>query len=293
MSTAFDNLPRAGFAGFPFPITHLSVKGSIRKHVHEYPHSDGGQPEKLGRRLYTIKMRALFMDVFKTYPGLYPDTLNNLVSLFELSSTGTLVVPTVGTIQCMCTDWPREADFAKIRSGEIVELEFLEDPQDVLDSFLVTNLNSSAQTSIGASLKLAPSYPTVPVNLLQSIQNAINAVQGIINAGTIFGQTIANQVNGIVALFQQLDSDPAMQNPANYPVMSAAWDAWSAMVQFQQSLSTKQGTLKQYVVPSTMSISQVSTAIFGNTSQAVTLLQSNALDDALAIPAGTIMSYLQ
>ena len=292
MPTAFDGLPRAGFYAIKFPITHLSIKGSGRQHIHEYPHSAGGQPEKLGRKLYTIKMRALFYDVFATYGDLYPTAMNSLIIQFEQQLTGPLVIPTVGTIQAFCTEWPREADFSKIRSGEVMDLEFLEDPGDQSQSFLSQNLGQGAAASIATAVLMAPSYPTASSSLLQSIQNSINSVLAIEQQVDLYGTYLSNQVTGILALFDEFDSSPAMQNPANYPLMTVVHDAAALMVQYQKSLTTKQGTPMKYRVPHVMSVSQVSTAIFGSSSQAVTILEMNALDDAMAIPAGTQITYL-
>lgn len=288
-----SNFQRAGHLGTQFPITRQSVKGSGRQHIHEYPHTSGGQPEKLGRKLYEIKMRALFYDVFRTYGNLYPTALSSLVTSWENQISGPLVVPTIGTINAFCTDWPRDIDFSKVVSGEVVELTFLEDPPDALDAFTQTNLSQSASDSISTAILMAPTYPTVGINLLQSLQASINSILAIEQQAALYGTYLSNQVDGILAIFDQLDSSPALQNPANYPIQTVLADAAYQMIQYQQSLTLTQGTPMQYLVPYTMSVAQVSTAIFGDTSQAVTILQMNALDDALAIPAGTEITYLQ
>jgi prophage DNA circulation protein len=291
--SALQNLPQASHLSVGFPITRQSVKGSGRQHIHEFPHAPGGQPEKLGRKLYVIKMQALFFDSFKTIPDLYSNRLQQLVAQWEKQTTGTLVVPTIGQIQAFCTEWPREADFAKILSGETLELEFVEDPPASIQDFFFNGGRDTAQACLDRAVQIAPQYPTIPMNLLQSLQAAIGQVTALVTSVSMIGQSLANQVNGIIALFQQLDAGASMQNPQNYPVLDQVLSAWAAMSQFQQSLTTKQGTPQTFTVPVTMSISQVSVAIFGNTGAAVTLMQMNALDDALSIPAGTPITYLR
>ena len=291
-AAAFDGRPRASFAQISFPITKVSVKGAGRQHIHEYPHANGGQPEKLGRKLYVIHMHALFYDVFDSYGNLWPQKLNMLVDQFEAQNTQPLVVPTVGVIQAFCTSWNREADFAKVRSGEAVDLEFQEDPGDQSDAFFVNNVGQGAAAAVTRAVLLAPSYPTAPLGVLQSIQSAISALTAPVNQASMFGASLLNQVNGILALFKQADSSPALQNPINWPITAELHNAAAAVVQYSNALALKSGVPMLYTVTKLSSVGEVSTAIFGDATHAVEILQTNAIDDALAIPAGTSIRYL-
>src|SRR5262249_28189814 len=122
----FDQLQRASFDGVPFPVESVDVTSDLRHHVHEYPHTAGGDPEKLGRSLYRIQMLGNFQATFRAYPKLWPEALTKLRKTFEAEKTADLVIPTIGTIKAFITKW-RQRSTAKIRSGEKVEIEFLED----------------------------------------------------------------------------------------------------------------------------------------------------------------------
>ena len=49
--------------------------------------------------------------------------------------------------------------------------------------------------------------------------------------------------------------------------------------------------IDSFFVPRTMTVSEVSIAIYDDTTHALELLQLNAFDDALAIPPGTIVEH--
>lgn len=134
--TALGRLPGASFAGFRFPIRELHVRGSLRHHLHEYPHSPGAALEGLGRRLYEFRMTAPFHETFRSYPKLYPETLASLRTIFDGGLAWDLVVPWIGTIQARCIEWTQHL-VAKVQSGEDVELVFLEDRDE---AFLIDKL---------------------------------------------------------------------------------------------------------------------------------------------------------
>ena len=79
----FDNLERASFAGYAFPVSDVEVTGGLRDHVHEYPHSPGGAPEKLGRKLYEFSFTSPMLAGFPRYPKLWPETAASLRIVFE------------------------------------------------------------------------------------------------------------------------------------------------------------------------------------------------------------------
>jgi len=93
----FDQFQPFSFAKIPFPYETYSVTGGIRKHKHEYPHSDGGAVEKLGRELYEIHVSVNFTAGLVKQP--YEELLNSLAALrstFEEQTTDALVIPHIG-----------------------------------------------------------------------------------------------------------------------------------------------------------------------------------------------------
>ena len=146
--SVFDSYPQASFSGITFPVESSRIKGGIRDHIHEYPHSPGGSPEKLGRMLYEFTVQVHFDARFTNYPGLYPQSLNQLTTLFEAQTTADFRLPQMpASVSCYCRAWTREMT-NRIRSGERVELVFMED-QSTLYLFQISSA-ASPPTSVGS-----------------------------------------------------------------------------------------------------------------------------------------------
>lgn len=292
MATAFDGLPRASFAGIEYPILNQTVRGGVRDKIHEYPHADGGAPEKLGRRLYTIKQTASFKDVYKNYGNLWPDKLRQLLLLCESSTTDKLVVPTVGALQVYAKNWTRNVDF-KIRSGEIVELEWQEDGSDAL------SLNSAIFLSNGVAsiAQLANAiYVPVDVNAVDTswfaeLNRAVNAVQQIKDQANLAGRILESRIQYAMGVCNTIDGLTSMQTAGHAQVVDQVHALWAALQQFGADIKSKALVQQTFNVPVQMSISDVAAQLFGDTSRAMEILQMNPINDAFAIPAGTKLQY--
>lgn len=320
-----DEFPRASFATIEFPITELTIEGGLRDHVHEYPHSPGGAPEKLGRKLYTIRMVALFHNTFPTYPDLYPQALSDLQGIYEDETTTDLVVPNVGTIKAYIRNFRRQWS-SKALSGETVEIEFLEDQSQ---AFLVNGIvNVSGQTMASAQTLFTqamdpflspPNTPQVLINgqlvagpppraltkaealaqlttrdasLIESISAAISSLLAISDQVELYGNLVEAKALAVVQLCEQAsDSVRIFQNPVNYAALEALKAVWSTAADIWQSAAQQQGQVGLYRVPTRMSIQQVSIALYRDASRAAELLQLNAIADPFQILPNTVLRY--
>lgn len=304
----FDSLKRASFGGIDFPVRSVDVKGSLRYHVHEYPHTPGGQLEILERKLYEIDMDAPMHATIATYPNLYPAGLKALRTLYENGESAQLYIPTLGAITAVIVEFDTKMDPRAIgRSGENLRLKLIEDQSSV---FLVQGLIQAEQKNVGiantdlstqvAALKAddpvtfgqiqdnlaASGFPTDIFDQINLLANQVFAIRDQLD---LFNMQLDAKIQGLQRLIEEADS--ALQDMTLFPLHDSLMGLWDAADQFSKDLLLKNGDLKTYTVPRLMAVNDVSVAIYGDNSHAVAILQTNNIDDAFAIQAGTQIRY--
>lgn len=315
-SLAFDGLQSAEFAGFKYPVSEITVTGGLRDHVHEYPHSPGGAPEKLGRKLYEFRMRCPFQQGLRGFPLCWPETLQSLRIIFEGGGTFDLVVPTVGTIQAYCVSWVETANFQRNRQGVEVELVFREDDSNL---FLVTELITQTTANFGgvvanykqaladqvagpadaAALLTAPDslmlvkIPGGELATFNQILSDASAVLSAVDTVLEVGSAVVGLALGLVALCEQADAtSSALQDPTRAPFLAAFLAVWAGAQKVAKDAQRLDVTVVEYVVPQPgLGVGAVSTAIYGDASHIIEILTSNqaANDNPFLIPGGTVI----
>lgn len=298
--TAFSRLQRASWDGIEFPVRHYTVKGSLRYHVHEYPHAPGGAFENLRRKLYEVRMSVPMLARLRNYPDLFPTRWALMRQQFETGEPRNLVVPTIGTIKCRCIEWPETMD-AKIQSGVMVELAFLEDQSQ---EYLVEKLIQVDKQRIpqliefldGEWSKAVDKYKdgvsAYELGLFDAIISTARDILSIKDNIEYYGAMVEAKIEAFEAVVSEADRAIRMfDDPGNWAVVNAVRDLWAAVEKFKDDLLGKGYKLETFIVPMTMSITDVSKRLYGNNSMAVTLMQSNDIDDPLAIPTGTRIRY--
>jgi hypothetical protein len=288
MADVASQLQRMSFDGIAFACSHYRIIGGLRDHVHEYIHRPGGHPEKLGRKLYTIEADALFSTNTPLYPDAWPADLSDLRDRFEREVTSTLVIPSVGSIQAYCVDWPIEFDFARMRDGERARLVFREDS----DEELLTE--EIVQVSFGA---LPPKFNELLLvaadldeDLFASIRGLINDIQGIKGSVELQGEIMRDKVSSLIVACQELDEEAKeLADPTNFLVMEKLIEIGELAIRVQKDLLKLALPIVPYVVPANMSILDVSVAIYGTTDRAFEILKMNAIPDAFDIQEGTLL----
>lgn len=311
--TPFDNLTKASFAGFVFPVSEVTLTGGLRDHVHEYPHSPGGAPEKLGRKLYEIRMRCPFQQGLRGYPDLFPATLQSLRIIYEGGRSFDLEIPTVGTITAYCTAWVETATPQKNRMGVEVELTFREDQSE---QFLVDKLVTATvgnyrgavfaynqaladQRARAAEAQAALDQPDflmleeIPLEelvLFDQVSTIGAELLDAIGTGLGFGIAIAEIALGLVSLCAEIEAtSTALQDVTRFPLLDALQDVWLMAQQVAQQATRVNVRRVDYPVPQVMSISDVSRAIYGSNDHAIDLMAGNAIPNPFAIPAGFVI----
>jgi hypothetical protein len=287
----------------------------LRDHIHVFPHADGGAPEKLGRKLYEITISAIFDEgLGLSYPNLYPTTLWILRALFELGVTDDLTLPNLGTIKAYCRDWPQSWK-AGVRSGERATFTFVEDPQ--VTGLHVFNLNDvpdaptmfvelddfNARAQQAADRLAAAQQSTAPGGTLDLTQCSLIDPDLVAQMGSVFGQIAAargaaelalTRVEQLVASLTAYASqiEGTITSPFDYQLLYIMQDMVSAGVAFQNNQIASLGTLKTYVTPRRMTAMEVASAIFGDSSRTMDVLDLNPITDAFNISANTTINYI-
>lgn len=291
-----DKLPPFSFAGFKIPAERWTVSGGIRDHVHEYSHQDGGDPEKLGRSLYRVRVDLNMLGTFARYPNLWPTITGKLVAMWEKGTTDELVVPSIGSMQAYAVNWTREWTY-KLRNGEKVTVEFREDKTNLPVPIFISGTSPNALDNSASELKAqqakANGLTSSDQDLFTALQSLVNSVVAIRDTAALEGNLIAQRCSQLISMCQQLDALPSMQSPTNVQLMRALHDLWAQAQAFASDLQGKNQTLQRWITPMQMSIARVSSAIFGDSTHIQDLLALNtgAFADPMVIPAGTTIVY--
>lgn len=297
MPSAFDDLQKASFAGIGFAVTRWSVKGRGREHLHQYPGSPGGQNEKLGRDLYRVEFDAVFSanDPMNLVDDVlaFTDELNMIRILFEKQESGPLVIPHLGTIQAHATDWDEEADPVHMRDGVRMKMSFLEDSEEELSiDDVIQNTTSSLASAVELFVdEIAPLEIEEP-DLFESLEGMANEVQGVLDQVELAGDQLGAKIAGVSSKMEQLDASVSeLGDPENYGVTRALHNMGVALAAKGEAVAQAVAPASSFVTPKVMSATEVSIAVFGDTSHAVDILKSNrgVIDDAFAIPSGTTL----
>lgn len=282
-ATALDGLRRWSFSGIQFPVERASLRSTGRHHLHEYPHAPGAAPEKLGRGVWYVSCRGNFQTVFAGYSNLYPAAMNSLRSMYESQTTATLVHPTAGEFQAFISSWKQEWEPKGIRSGEKVDIDFIEDQRQL---FLVQNapaINATAITESQAELdqelqavrdQLKPSPQDLSVfAAIKAISNAISAVNDTASMYSGFLQAKAGELQNACA---KADTLASMQSPLAIGVLDPLHDLWAAAVQVLQNIQSKTSRTTTWTTPRRMTINDVAVALYGDTSRATDIFNLNS-----------------
>lgn len=316
-----DQAQKCSFGGVEFPIIRIDVVGGLRDHIHEVPHADGAIPEKLGRKLYVIRIRAIFdegiqvpFQVRGENTPTYPDILGLLRDLFERGLSRDLVLPNLGTIRAYCRSWPQTLDVL-VRSGETADFEFVEDPQVSnagvfvieavpaassmfiqLDHFnqegaLQQDRLAAAKAALppGGSLDLSE-VSNVDPGAISALSSAFGQIIALRDQEGLYGQLLEAAVAGVLRYADLVAN--AVTSPLDVSLLYSVLDIVSATQKFEKNAINTVAPIKHYTVTKYMSATQVSTAIFGNTSHAVDILSMNPIADAFRIPPGTVIAYI-
>lgn len=293
----FDDLQRASFDGLEFPIKSVSVRGSYRKHSHEYLRVPGAITEKLERGLYVVEMEALFHATIRGYGQLWPNTLAAMRNKYEQGITSELVIPTIGTIPAFQDEWMQQAAIGTVRSGETITLHFLEDQTETFLTLALAKVDTtslSSSTSKLAAIREELSLTESDRSIFDGIQDAANSLFAIKDQADLFGGLVAAKVLQLEGIIRQADEQlESTQNPENWLLVDALHELWDSVVTLGRNLAESPRGPRLYIVPRIMTVSDIATALYGDTERASEILLNNSLPDPFAVTAGTKIIWFE
>jgi prophage DNA circulation protein len=302
----FDKLPKAEFGGLKFPYTSIQVSGGWRHHIHEWPHVNGGAIEKIGRELYRFSVTPVFdenVDYDDENNGLplYPEVLRELQRLFHTAAVSQLIMPTVGSMPAFISKFSRRINVA-LRSGEEVSLEFIEDRSvnykipGALPSGTggVRRRKLLWENAIDDYIKKSNATKTAAdIDLLDQITGFADSVLAIVDSVELITNQVAGKLGQLSQLVQRADRALSfISNPQAWPVVESGKNLWQSVNDLKDT-ATRANDVREYVTPAQMTLPSLSAAVYGgDASRGRDILDMNSIEDALAIPAGTVIRYL-
>lgn len=294
MTTALDALPKFSFAGISFPVLSWRVRGGLRKHLHEYPHTPGAALEKLGRRAYEIEAEGIFDQRMLGYSDLWPGDLQRLRQLWESETTAELVIPTLGAIDACCTEWPEQTNPERQRSGVRVSLAFVEDMTSafVVQQLVLTTANG-LETNLNQLSTAAEQLPNVTElgDVFAAGQRTLEAASA---NDTMSGAQTMRQAQALASLCAHVDATvPELQLAENWDVLYALAEVHASAVRLFRDIERTSVPTMNWTTPSLMSVIDVARILYGDTARAMELMRLNPLDDPMAIPTNTTLLVYQ
>lgn len=285
----FDELQRARFGDVEFPVREISVHGGIRYKLHEYPHRPGSKIEKLGRKAYEIEVSVPFHANLIGWPNLWPEGLSEIRTLGEAQFTRELLIPTIGTVPAVCVDWSQVMS-AKIRSGEDVRLKFIE---DATSDFLFDALVQVTKVDLAALLKdfkIAAEKVTPRPTLFDSIDDLTLAISTVGDTASDAANQVAAKVAQCKELIETADRTlKVLTRPDETaaPIIESMRDLWVALDTLERDIAETRTPLIPYVVPRTMSVGEISDALYQDGTRGAEIMRINPLTDPFLVKAGT------
>jgi prophage DNA circulation protein len=288
----FLALQKASFLGIAFRCESIKVRGGVRDFVHEYPHSPGGQPETLGRKLYVAELEAVFVVDDQFYPTAWPGDIGQLRSQFEEEARGTLVIPTVGSFRAYCKDWDL-TNTNKMMNGERMRMVFMEDQEvsQLTDEFffqhdvIATNYGKFAAAITSATLKL---------DAFEQIAELVSEIESFKDRADLAQRIIANKMQQLADACRYADEAVRdLDKPQAWAAVRALHDLGVSADKLARDAFFTGLPITIYECPVEMTVADISTAIYGDTSKMSELLDLNPFENPFAVPAGFDVKHYQ
>jgi len=284
-----DKFERWRFEGIQLAVESASVRIGIRTHEHIYPHTRGASSEKMGRDLYVIDVSGRFDANLPSVQYPNPLLAAGVMRMHcEEERTGDLVIPWIGTIQAYCKELTL-TEKNTIRSGLAFTAKFVEDMDF---EFPIQNFIQVNRAPMGDSLAQFQDHK-YQADIFSKIAAAVGFVLGIKDQFQLYSALVQSKIDYLEGLFREADATAKeLADPMNLTGLSVFVALWETVRNFANDLAAKGLEFKYYVLPTQMTLIQVSIAVYhGDASRAGDLLGLNVIEDSTAIPAGTRIRY--
>lgn len=289
MPGALDKLETWRFGPVYLLVQTASVRLTMRRHEHVYPHTAGAQGEKLGRGLYQIQVKGKFDDGAYMAPE-YNKSLRQMGtfrSMVEKEMTHDLIIPWIGRVQAQCTEFEL-TEKNTIRSGLEFSATFVEDMDHGFPIAEFVKVKKAPLLHAVENLKSAK----FKEDIFSKIANAVSFVLGIKDQVQLYTALVQSKLDYLEGLLKLADAtSKELLDPGNITGIDAFFELWEALRTFENDITEKGLEFSYYSVPMLMSIQDVAVKIYGTAENCGDLLGLNVLADAMVIPAGTKIRY--
>lgn len=193
----FQDLQPASFRGIPFGV--FGARGSFGRRValHEYPFRNSPWPEDVGRktRVFNVVGFLLENDII-TSQGDVVAQVKNMIAAAETNSTGTLIHPTLGSMQVQLLDLDTEEAWNQGRMIRL-SLRFVEAGVKVFPSTTVSTTVVGQQSALAAFNGIAIDFQTSITSLYLKGAAIVQQVQGTVNLWVRQAQDVVNDATNV------------------------------------------------------------------------------------------------
>lgn len=286
----------ASFEGILFPVETASTDSGHDAAEHTAYRRRGADIEPTGRQADRGTLTIPLVNtpaLAARYGTLFPDLYRTLRALFEEVPIGELLHPTRGTFQALIKSWHEELS-PDSRSGTVLKVDWVEHNASALAQTAPdggppsdTTANASELASVAdAKMAAVPSSGYTPVAPTFNTQLAILDGPGL---------TFADVGACFRVLFGAVDANLALATLATaaaYEARSALENLRAAVVAMQSRYQPQRDRVRLFTVPQTMALWQVAQIVYGDASLDGLILAANAIEDALFVPAGRVLTIL-
>lgn len=286
-----DKFERWSFGPINLAVETASVRLTMRRHEHVYPHTAGAAGEKMGRGLYQIHVNGRFdarLGLDKRFEN-HLQQMGVFRALTEDETTEDLMIPWIGKVQVQCTEFELTEKNTN-RSGLGFTATFVEDMnyEFPIQAFIKLNLRSME------AAKTEFEEWEYKADIFSKIAAAVGFVLGLKDQFELYSALVQSKIDYLEGLFREADATAKeLSDPANVTGLALFQQMWESIRNFSQDIASKGLEFKYYVCPVQMTIQELAVAVYHDGTRGGDLLGLNVIEDSSAIPAGARIRYYE
>jgi prophage DNA circulation protein len=173
-----DGLQPASFRGLPFGVLSDEGKFGRRQALHEYPYRDKPWIEDLGRATRRITLTGFLITNSQVYGGGdVLDQLNAMIGAAETAGPGTLIHPTLGSLNVSCETLATNGRWDEARYYELT-FSFIDSGTRSFPSAVVQTQSQTGDAADGLDAAASDDFTTALTPMLTTGGAAIDQVVG-------------------------------------------------------------------------------------------------------------------
>lgn len=317
MPTFEEELQEAALDGIAFPVSSRRVQNSRSYGRHRYAYRDGQEAENTGLDPIGFELDVPLFDGVEWPTELWPGTWDALRLLLEDPEAGGFYEyddPEFGPMQVIVPDWSWETS-GESRDGGLLRLTI---ERAELDEGTLVIRDSDAR---GVSSRLAeqldeatadaglddddiatafevygvPLTDQDPVTLGSGnvMSSLVEDFASALDEGALAQDELAAKLDELRSRIDAVRRFPETQDPRNWSMVYASERLLATVTDLAEAARRTAPPVMDYEVPDMMSVYEVASILYGNTSRADEILARNTIPEPLFIPRGRVLHVLE